>query len=250
MKKHKSVFGILGVALLLPLTASAVDYDLTAGGSQTINGGIFQTTTIQTTGTGVIEPFLRLQNKDNEAGLNSDEGNGEVFADTKVGAWTHDVQLKDLATTTIMGELYLGFLLDINQTSANPTILFNRFDLYVNPASITDGEQDTVSDLDQFIWGMGNNTLLLNYDLNPGSGAGDLLIFAPVSYFMGLGLTADDFLYVHTEFCGSNDGFEEFATFGTPSPTLFNVPDGGATVAFLGLALVGMGLISRRQLAA
>jgi hypothetical protein len=250
MKRHKSAFGILGVALLLSLPAQAVEYDLSLGGTQTINGAIFRTTDLQTTGTGVIGPFLRLGDKAVESGINSDEGNANVYDATKTGTWTHDVQVADVALQEEAGITYLGFLLDINQTSANPKILLTGFDLYINDATITDGTQDDPLDLLSLKYSMGANSLLLDYSLNPGSGAGDLLILVPTALFQGVELT--DFLYLHATFEGANDGFEEFNLFGLgrPTPGTFSVPEHGATVAMLGLALVGMGLISRRHGAA
>ena len=228
---------------------SAVPYDLTtAGSSALVNGALFQTTTLQSTGTGVIAPFLRLQGNGSEQGLNSDSANNDLFADTKFGAWTHDVVLADLGIQAG----FVGFLLDINQSSANPTLLFDTFKVYTRTGSITDGSQDDLTDLDDAIlrYDLGANSLLLNYDLNPGSGGGDLLIFLPTSMF--LGATLADNLYVVAGFSGSNSGFEEFATFGIdrPTPTTFSVPpvpDNANTVLLLGAGMLGLLVASRKR---
>jgi len=228
---------------------SAVAYDLTtAGSSALVNGALFQTTTLSTTGTGVIDPFLRLQKNDGEVGLNSDSDNADLFGDTKTGAWTHDVVLADLGIQAG----FVGFLLDINQTAANPTLLFDTFKVYTRTGSITDGSQDTLADLSDAIlrYDLGANSLLLNYDLNPGSGGGDLLIFLPTSFFTGA--TLADNLYVVAGFSGSNDGVEEFATFGIdrPTPGTFSVPpvpDNANTVLLLGAGMLGLLVASRKR---
>lgn len=229
---------------------SAVAYDLTtAGSSALVNGALFQTTTIQTSGTGVIAPFLRLQHNDSEQGLNSDSANNDLFADTKFGTWTRDVVLADLGIQAG----FVGFLLDINQTSANPTLLFNTFKVYTRSGSITDGSQDTLADLSDATlrYDLGDNSLLLNYALNPGSGGGDLLIFLPTSMFLGAALT--DNLYVHAGFSGSNSGFEEFSTFGIdrPTPTTFGspVPENTNVLVLLGASMIGIFALRRKRAA-
>lgn len=246
----KNKFASLLLAALLPLSAFAAAYDLTtAGSSQVVNGALFQTTTVQTTGTGVIAPFLRLQGNGTEQGLNSDTAAAGLYADTKTGTWTHDVQLSDLGIQAG----FVGFLLDINQTSANPTLLFDTFQVYTRSASITDGSADTLADLSDATlrYDLGANSLLLNYDLNPGSGAGDLLIFLPTSFFAGASLS--DYLYVHAGFSGSNDGFEEFSTFGVerPTPTTFgnppSVPENANVLVLLGAGMLGVMAFSRKR---
>ena len=226
---------------------SAVPYDLTLGGSQVINGALFTTTGLQSTGTGLIDPFLTLQANGTEVGLNSNSANNKLFGATKSGN-TSDVVLADLG----IQEGFVGFLLDINQTSANPQILFDTFKVYTRTGSITDGSQDTLADLNDAIlrYDLGANSLLLNYNLNPGSGGGDLLIFLPTSMF--LGATLADNLYVVAGFSGSNSGFEEFATFGIdrPTPGTFSVPpvpDNANTVLLLGAGMLGLLVASRKR---
>jgi hypothetical protein len=229
---------------------SAVAYDLTtAGSSALVNGALFQTTTISSTGTGVISPFLRLQGNGSEQGLNSDSANNDLFADTKAGAWTHDVVLADLGIQAG----FVGFLLDINQSSANPTLLFDSFKVYTRSGSITDGSQDTLADLNDAIlrYDLGANSLLLNYDLNPGSGGGDLLIFLPTSFFQGA--TLADNLYVVAGFSGANAGFEEFSTFGIerPTPGTFGspVPENTNVLVLLGAGMIGIFALRRKRTA-
>jgi hypothetical protein len=244
----KNTIKSLLLAAFLPLAGYAVPYDLTDGGSQLINGALFVTTETQSTGTGLIQPFLRLQAGGTELGLNSNSDSPDLLGATKTGTWTHDVKLADLG----IQDGFVGFLLDINQTSNNPEILFDTFKVYTRAGSITDGSADTLADLNDAIlrYDMGANTLLLDYSLNHGSGSGDLLIFLPTSFFTGA--TLADNLYVVAGFSGSNDGFEEFSTFGIdrPTPGQFDfpsVPDNANTVILLGAGMIGLVVASRKR---
>lgn len=240
----------LSLGSLSQLSAATFTYDLTAGGTQTVGGAIFATTTQQTTGTGVIEPFLRLQANGSETGLNSNENGANILADTKAGSdWTKDITLGQLGTTVIGATSYYTFLLDINQTNNNPLLSLDTFQLYTRPTSITDGNQDTLlavqtgGTLRYNMDATDSVTFLLNYDLNAGSGSGDLFVYVPV---FG---APSDFLYLYTQFGNfgetyqSNDGFEEWAT----TKSQGRVPDGGSTAALLGIGLVALGLIRRKR---
>ena len=242
---------ILGLSFgsVAPLGAATLVYDLTAGGTQTVGGAIFATTSQQTTGTGVIEPFLRLQADGNETGLNSNENGSNVLGATKAGSdWTKDITLGQLGTTVIGGTSYYTFLLDINQTNANPLLSLDTFRLYTRTTSITDGNPDTLAAVSAgatVAYDMDANdavTFLLNYDLNAGSGSGDLFVYVPV---FG---APSNYLYLYTQFGNaggsyqSNDGFEEWAT----TKSSGRVPDGGSTLALLGLGLAGVALFRRK----
>ena len=56
----------------------------------------------------------------------------------------------------------------------------------------------------------GDNYVKLDYNLNPGSGKGDMLLFVPESAFTGAG----DYIYLYSMFgvtIDGSDGFEEWA---------------------------------------
>ena len=77
------------VFIVAVVIRTAVGYvtvvDLTgSNGSGTINGAQFVFTTPQPTGTGVIEPFLRLENSPVEQGYNT---SGGTPFDDKAGPW-------------------------------------------------------------------------------------------------------------------------------------------------------------------
>jgi hypothetical protein len=265
--KSSSLLKLSTAALLafaISSSASALTIDLTSGGSQNIGGAVFTTTENQSTGTGIINPFLRLQGNGNETGLNSNEPNAKLLDATKAGIWTHDITLADLGTTTFNSTNYYVFLLDVNETnSANGKLIsLDTFQLYTRTSSITDGSADTLAAVQSggnLRYNMDANAsteVLLNYELNNGSGSGDLFVYVPTSLFAAD--TDSSFLYLYTQFgfkgvigekpntidYRSDAGFEEWAT--TKSRAQL-VPDGGATVALLGFGLAVIGLIARRK---
>jgi hypothetical protein len=249
---------------LSALSARATTIDLTGGGKEVIGGAIFTTNDNQSTGTGVINPFLRLQANGNEAGINSNEGQAKLFDDTKAGIWTHDIKLADLGTKLIDGSNYFVFLLDVNEnnSAAGHLISLDTFQLYTRTTSITDGVADTLAAVQaggNLRFNMdtpGNNEVLLDYSLNNGSGSGDLFVYVPTSLFSAD--SSNSFLYLYTQFgykgvigerpntidYRSDAGFEEWATSKSKST---GVPDGGSSVALLGLGLAVVGLVSRRK---
>src|SRR6478672_10686316 len=91
--------------------AQATVLDLGSSGSGTINGALFQTTNDHPVGTGVFDPFLTIQNKTWEQGYNSSTG---PFDTKRVPQWNHEIQFSDLQVTTINGQQYYGFNVDIN----------------------------------------------------------------------------------------------------------------------------------------
>src|SRR6266850_2739552 len=90
-------------ALLFATGAHATVVDLINGNSGTITNGygtaIFQFTAPQPTGTGIIQPFLRLHADGTEQGYNT-SGNPVPF-DDKNGPWTHNLTFADLMTTAV-----------------------------------------------------------------------------------------------------------------------------------------------------
>ena len=91
---------VLIVAIIICSTVGcATVVDLTGSNdSGTINGAQFVFTTPQHTGTGVIQPFLRLENSPVEQGYNT---SGGTPFDDKAGPWTHDLTFGDLQNTQV-----------------------------------------------------------------------------------------------------------------------------------------------------
>src|SRR6266850_931079 len=101
---------------LLPLPASATDYDLTTTGATAIvNSALFKQINPHSTGTGVLDPFLRVQANSLEEGYNTSATPPPM--DDKSGSWTHDLLLSSVAATNIGGTTYYQFMLDINENT-------------------------------------------------------------------------------------------------------------------------------------
>lgn len=180
----------------------------------------------QPAGTGVIDPFLRIQANGNESGYNFDSANipGSPL-DVKPGPWTTLVSVADLATFTIGGVDYVQLRLDINETNNSSLLSLDAFVLYgsddatlnvFDPSTrtFTDGAATTVYDLD----GGADRAVGLNYAFHSGSGESDLAVFVPKAALAGF-----DYLYLYSVFgtlnqtnpneagdWTSDDGFEEW----------------------------------------
>jgi hypothetical protein len=191
----------------------AVDVDLrTAGAQGSIGAATFQQMDQQPTGTGVIEPFLRVQNNRQEQGFNTDHQplTGDL-ADVKGGPWTHAVRVSDLTNALYTGVVQL--LLDINQTGSNPELSLDELRIFTSPDPAISNKATLFAQNQIYDMGAGNR-VLLDYSLNSGSGSGDMYCYLPANLFDGLGA---QYLYLYCKFGASggsfatNSGFEEWA---------------------------------------
>ena len=111
----KSIVSLVAVAFFVVSTPLyAVVVDLTVNNSGTAIAATGQLTTFERyndppTGTGVFEPFVRIQRCGREKGYNTD---GKPQFDTKKGKWTRSIRVGDLLLTNGCIE----FLLDINES--------------------------------------------------------------------------------------------------------------------------------------
>lgn len=245
MKTTQTIARIVAMCAATAGVASSATLDLTSSGaSGFINGAFFTNTDVGSTGTGVIQPFVRVQDNGIADGYNATAR--PLMPDVNTSpTFTHDIQLTSVPQVTLSGIAYYEFLLDINQTNANPLLSLDKIQLYTRATALTEandladltGSSTLRYDLD---FG-GDNTILLNYELNSGSGSGDLFAYFPVSAFG----SSTDYLYFYSMFgetgdpYAENDGFEEWAVREPGTPT--RVPDGGTTIALLGMALLGLG---------
>ena len=99
----KKMTALLALALLaiLGATTNASVVDLVNGNSGSANDGQFIWTPEQPTGTGVIDPFVRVQADGSEQGYNT---SGGTPFDEKAGIWTHDIFFLNDTPTTPTGE--------------------------------------------------------------------------------------------------------------------------------------------------
>jgi len=236
--------------------ASAEVLDLTGNNpGGTINGAQFVPTTFQPAGTGVIDPFLRLQHKDFEQGYNTDfrgEGGNKVEFDQKTDAnYTRSLLLSEVPTVKIGDTNYREFILDINEPSGDKSKLsLDQLQIFQGTAPDLHDYGAAESNLGQKIYDMdagGNNTVLLDYDrFGGGSGKGDLAVYIPDSLFN----TSIPYVYLYSAFGDDIDGkadgdsqagFEEWAVRKGDAPPVNEIP-APATLVFAALGC-GLGLI-------
>ena len=235
---------ILALAIVLALSiapvvqtaapvAAAVFSLLTEGSEVQVNGAYFQSYTPKlASGTGIFDPFLRVQGNGAEKGYNT---NGTEEWDTKTGTWTHAIPLSEIPVVTFIpigggSGLYREIQLDTNESS-NVYLTLSKLEIWRAPApggaTITGYASPGFSSAGAtLIWsldGNGNNWIDLNYALNTGSGGRDNAAYFPESLFASFSPT--DYFVLFCEFGGdggypSDAGFEEWGVIAAPSVEL------------------------------
>ena len=249
-------------ALLCTLSTSAIagptaTVDLTTVGSDgIINGALFQQWDGQPTGTGVFDPFVRIQHDSpppygTEAGYNTD---GTIEFQTKDDGghnWTHSLPLSLLVPVTIDGTAYYQFALDIDETKANggntgPLLSLDKLEIYLQDGPSVypySSFNDPIYEMDYDDGADADEWILLDYSINHGSGSGDMIANIPTSLFTG-----GEYVYLYSAFGDSHngyktaadDGFEEWSARVIPAP-------GAILLGSIGVGLVGW-LRKRRAL--
>jgi len=193
---------------------AAVEYDLTSDGAvQNINGAIFmQWTDTEPMGSGRINAFVGIQGKGGGGSQHGYNTTGVREFDTTPDSKA--LLLSEIPTVAFVlgGTNYREFWLDINQNSTHNILSLDKLKIHMGSVSDLTGYLTNpafgapIYDLDAG----GDNYVKLDYNLNPGSGKGDMLLFVPDSAFIGAG----DYIYLYSMFgvtINGADGFEEWA---------------------------------------
>ncbi len=231
--------------------ASAIIVDLTGVGfSGSIGDAFFQQISPDPTGTGYIDPFLRIQANNVEKGVNSD---GPYTMDEKTGIWTHSVLVSNFGHVMNNGVESIRFMLDINESSGQRDryLGLDMLEIFVadskNYNNLADLNANGTLLYDMDNAGFGDSAVHMDYSLNSGSGSGDMFAYLPASLFSG---HDTQYLYLFSEFGGegppwdSNDGFEEWTNIDSAVPPPIPEP---TTLILLGGGLLGAGMIRRRR---
>jgi hypothetical protein len=228
--------GFATAVLLFTTDASASGCNLyTATSSCTFNGGVYNVVGPHPTGTGVIDSFLRVQQKGAEEGFNTGARpmlcDGRTCDDKTDPNYTRNLLTSSVPIVTIGGQEYRAFYLDINEpASAGPNYLtLDQVEIYVsntaNLASHTSGAPGwgdmpgatKVYDMETGQPnGASDNFVNLDYLLiGGGSGYGDMVLYVPnVAAF-----STNQYVYLYSEFgcggaftaslsCGSGSGLK------------------------------------------
>lgn len=249
------------------LTAVTIN-GVAAANSGAIDGVQFLYNNQQPVGTGVFDPFLRLQVTGNaagdEQGYNTSASN--VLDNKSPLNWTHDILISSLQN---VGGFY-EFTLDINEPGNDNSLLsLDGVRLYSTAiggqsAASTDNKGNLVAGNGNnqlkgtLLWDMdtttSDNSVMLDAARNPpGSGVADMVMRVPVAYIDLRKKAGEDKLILWSRFgvlaaanpifsdAEADAGFEEWAYRAVPS----NTPGGGsvpvpgtAALTVLGLALL------------
>lgn len=283
----RSLISASVLSLIVGLSAPAADAAVLAIDLTTANTGIISDGTNNVTfnfdkqqpsGTGVLDPFVRVQDNGTEQGYNTTLANQGAYPfQEKFGNWTHDLQFSSLQL--INGNY--NFVLDIgepvvtNQNQGQQSLLsLDGLKLFVTntpgqSSNSVDGSGNANGINGTLLWDMDaltDNYILLdsNRNGNPGNGVSDMLMLVPQSVFANV--TSSQYIILWSRFGlqnAANAGAESFGTFeewahltapNTSSSTgstgggggSGNIPEPG-TLSLAGAAILGGFFYARRR---
>lgn len=247
------------IATLLQLfaaSASATLIDLNANVTGTAaNGTIYTRDSTKGTGTGIFDPFLRIQDSPTEEGYNADYASQpQAPYDEKVGVHTHSLQFSDLVYVELDGIGYYEFLLDLfePQGGGKEFVYLNSVQIFNTGASpLASPFPVSLALLGPKLYDMdssGDVTVKLNADLASGNGEHDMAMFILASSFNGVGL--NDYITFYSAFGGTRntEGASEgsFEEWGLREKTVSELPEPSSILLIL-LGMLGLFVIRSRS---
>ena len=242
---------LLAASVFTPALAKATLVDLTTSpdASGEIDGALFFATAQGATGTGVFQPFLRIdENSDLIQGYNTD--GGFPFDDKAPHNFQHSLLISELTGTILNGQAYYVFELDSNQSGG----AFTQHNIDMTKLQIftsNDPNQTTTTFDSNGILQL-NGTLVYTLGDNVvratalGSGKANFFVYIPV----GMLGTGEQYLYLYSAFGNgipSQGGFEEWIFI----PGTLPVPEAETFFPVVGLlaAVLSTQVLRRRKIA-
>ena len=286
LNRKSLVLALAAAASVLSLRVQAIEYDLTAVGSQSLNvaGGYGGTAIVQDywsqpTGTGVFKPFLSLQSPNGkvktEHAYNTD-GFTNLFLDANRPQWNNRLKVGDLETVTLGSLNYFAFVLDANEPGGDKSLIsVDNIRIYTSATDNTASVGNNIANLDNLgtlRWALNdptlNSTNATDYNKqnwikldsaqentfnnsNGGSGMADMVIFIPQSAFAGVSLS--DYLWFYNLNGAHYSVDKDLASqagfeewSAFTRTTPVEVPDNGTTAILLGAGMILAGLLRRK----